>query len=327
MKKQLLYILLLLALTSKAAIPVDFNKIDHWTGQGDCRAALVITRGLDPEKDISYVWGYRFDITENEDGSKNYPTSEDMFKAICSDNDNLLLLTQFTGQYGATVCGIGIDNVAELLEYLYFDFDMAKNYEYINFDYYNTSTLFGQKEAPGDNTPKIMQQAINGAAQTHYIQHPLDYYAYGYPAYDYDCWKINEKRVDDLFWHAGWYEGYWSYWTGKAGGEWSYSGTGYTGRKLSDGAVDGWTYTIFDKPGVGGFGEGSTPTENENMLFYVPGKTTAVTEAEIKEDLPTLWYSVSGTHVATTTKNHKPSLALGIYITKKGNKTQKIAIK
>ena len=45
----------------------------------------------------------------------------------------------------------------------------------------------------------------------------------------------------------GWYTGYWSYWLDDdlnniIGDSWGYSGTGMTGRTLTDGCADGWSY-------------------------------------------------------------------------------------
>lgn len=41
----------------------------------------------------------------------------------------------------------------------------------------------------------------------------------------------------------GWYSaGYWSYWLSDDGVEWSFSGTGMSGRALTDGVWDGWSW-------------------------------------------------------------------------------------
>jgi len=308
--------------TAGATQPVDFDKIEHWTGTGSNRAALVIQ--FQTEEDAqAYVWGYRW-----EDGAT--PTGEDMFKAICANSSELVILTQCTGQYGATLCGVGFGDAAQILENIYFDFEMAKDYEWINFDYYSSNSLFGQGDAPGDNTPSIMQQAINEAAASHVIRHPLDYYAYGYPAYDYDCWKIGGKSAGEHIWQAGWYEGYWSYWLSSVNSdEWMYSGTGFSGRSLSNGAIDAWTYTVFDVPGVGGFGEGTPPVDDPSMLSYRPAeKLTALDAMTPAAADVTRWYTLSGDEVAVTVPGDGcPPLAAGIYVVRNGNNVRKIMIR
>ncbi|MCM1377576.1 MAG: hypothetical protein NC097_04110 [Clostridium sp.] len=328
MKKLLLNGIILLSTTlgAYAQVPIDLDKITNWSGEGSNRAALAITKGTDPNKDQTWVWGYRFDVTKDENGKNVYPTGEDMFKAICANNDNLVLLTQYTGQYGSTVCGIGIGNAGSILENLHFDFEMAKTYEWINFDYYSVNTTFGQKVAPGDNTPVMAQQAIDDALESHYIQHPIDAKAYGYPAYDYDCWKAKTTMPAENMWLAGWYEGYWSYWTGSSGEDWMYSGTGFTGRQIRDGYIDGWTYTIFEEAGMGGMGDGTIPCEDAGLLYYVPANhTTGIDEITNDEySGTTYWYSLSGILAG---HGDNPELTPGIYIRKNGNKTAKILIK
>ncbi|WDP93299.1 MAG: VPLPA-CTERM sorting domain-containing protein [Desulfobacter sp.] len=60
---------------------------------------------------------------------------------------------------------------------------------------------------------------------------------------------------DDLY-TEGWYQnGYWSYWLAD-GTDWGYSGTGMSGRTLSDGDVDGWGFSFY---GGGGGAPSITP--------------------------------------------------------------------
>lgn len=218
-----------------AAETVDFGKIENWSGDGENRAALIVqfNDGLD---NAAYVWGFRWPAGTEANGEK-------MFRTICAENSDLYLLTQFTGSMGSTVNGIGMCNDSSLPDHLYFDFDMARDYAAISFDYYTPNAMMGQLEAPGDDTPRLCADAIAESRSTHIIQHPIDARTYGYPAYDYDCWKLDESAGPDVRWQAGWYEGYWSYWTGSENNpDMGYSGVGFTGRVLADGAVDGWSY-------------------------------------------------------------------------------------
>ncbi len=306
------------ALTAHS-IPLDFGKITHWAGSGPNRAALVVYDNALASDPTPYVWGFRW-----EDGEQ--PTGEDMMKAVCAASDELVMLTQYTGQFGATLCGAGVGDAAKLLENIYFDFEGAKSSQFINFDYYNTSAFFGQKEAPGDRTPEICDEAINEALLSgrHYIQHPLDYAAYGYPAYDYDYWMLGDDGLEYGWWTAGWYSGYWSYWTAQSeSSDWLYSGTGFTGRVLSDGCVDAWSYTHFDNPQVGGIGEGVPPPDDPALYSYRElRKPSSLNDAsQLNTVTPKEYYTIQGIRVC------EDNLIPGIYIARSHNHTQKVIIK
>ncbi len=254
-----------------AAHPIDFDQIRHWTGTGPNKAALVIQFNGDTYGSDAYVWGYRW-----EDGA--HPNGETMMKAICANSSRLSMLTQYTGSMGSTLCGVGYGLNQSVLNNVYFDFDKAMDFEFINFDYFNANSFMGQTQAPGEDSPAIAQAAIDSAiAGTHYIQHPFDYGTYGYPAYDYDCWEIDEDTEAicgpssyEPKWLSAWYEGYWSYWcANNPSQDWMYSGTGFTGRQLTNGAVDGWSFTQFESAMVGGFGEGVAPCE-DGSIVYMP---------------------------------------------------------
>lgn len=275
MRTKLLSLVIGAIAISASAHPIDFNKIRNWTGSGPNRAALVIQYNGDIYGSDSYVWGYRWENGEN-------PNGETMMKAICANSSRLSMLTQYTGSMGSTLCGVGYSLNQGILKHVFFNFDKAKDFKFINFDYYNVNSFMGQTEAPGDDAPVLAQEAIDRAiAGTHYIQHPFDYGTYGYPAYDYDCWDIDEeteRKVGSTTyepkWLSAWYEGYWSYWcANNPTQDWMYSGSGFTGRSLADGAVDGWSFTQFESAMVGGMGEGVAPCE-DGEIIYMPASLT-----------------------------------------------------
>ncbi len=278
MRTKLLSLAVGVCALSASAHPIDFDQIRNWTGTGPNRAALVIQFNGDLYGPDTYVWGYRWEDGEN-------PSGETMMKAVCANSSRLSMLTQFTGSMGSTLCGVGYSLNQEILRHLFFNFEKAQEFEFINFDYYNVNTFMGQTQAPGDDAPEIAQEAIDNAiAGSHYIQHPFDYHTYGYPAYDYDCWDIDEETENmvgcspyEPKWLSAWYEGYWSYWCANSPAqEWMYSGTGFTGRSLVDGSVDGWSFTEFESAMVGGFGEGVAPCEDGGAIFYMPEKLPSV---------------------------------------------------
>ncbi len=241
---------------------VDFDKILYWTGEGENEAALIIQFNDETRGTNSYVYGYRWPAGETR-------TGKDMFMEICQNNESLYLLTQFTGGYGNTVCGIGmsLDN-GNFLDALYFDFDHAQTVGGNAFDFYNAggNTLLGQTSAPGDDTPELMQNAIWEAFESdhyHVIMHPLSADIYGYPSYDYDSWFLNpDYCVGDESWQSGWYNGYWSYWVADGDFDLSYSGLGYSSRQLKNGSVDGWSFSDFAEVGAG-----IVPGEEADLVY------------------------------------------------------------
>lgn len=59
-------------------------------------------------------------------------------------------------------------------------------------------------------------------------------------AYNYDDWTYSDSADH---WKAGWYNGYWSYWTKDSlSVAWEYSSWGASSRKLINGSWDGWSF-------------------------------------------------------------------------------------
>lgn len=307
---------LAISLTANAFV-IDWSKIKHWAGEGTDKAALVVQFD-DGDEQKAYVWGYRWNGEEIE------PTGEDMFRAIAMECDDLYLFTQYTGWMGNTVCGIGYSRSNAIADYIEFDFDSAMDDPNISFNWFSANSYLGQTSTPGWDTPELCEQAIEESKATHILEHPINAQAYGYACYDYDHWK---KTTDDLTlrWHSGWYMGYWSYWVGGVDSEsLSYSGLGYSSRKLADGAVDGWKYTYLSGPAGGGDVDGYTgATPQWNELDYTHFNSTAIEHlgSEYTEEEHCL-YRLDGTQVSAG-----ESLAPGLYILKDGKRVTKILIK
>lgn len=65
-------------------------------------------------------------------------------------------------------------------------------------------------------------------------------------SYGYDGWTCTDPED---YWQSGWYQGYWSYWLKSSDSDpWGSSGTGITGRKLTDGCWDGWNFSVNMSP-------------------------------------------------------------------------------
>lgn len=248
MRKLISAALLGVAAATATAHPIDFESIRHWTGKGPNRAALVIQYSGEKFGSDAYVWGFRW-----EDGET--PTSEDMFRAVCANSSRLSLLTQQTGTSGNTVCGIGYGLNQEALKHLEFDLEAATNSGMVGFDYLGGNPSMGQTSSPGAETQAIVRSAIEkGAARTHVVEHPFDQQTYGYPAYDYDFWKIDNSStasigqdITGLKWLSGWYTGYWGYWTAaKQSDELGFASDGFSKIRLTDNSVHAWYYSSFD---------------------------------------------------------------------------------
>ena len=99
-------------------------------------------------------------------------------------------------------------------------------------------------------------------------------------------------QPDDWF-HGGWFEGYWSYWTGMSGDETlEYSNVGCSSRMLEDGSIDAWIFspdmsrTLLKPweaaPSPDG-GETDDSIFSVNGLFYrITGQQTAALTAPLK---------------------------------------------
>lgn len=257
MKQKLLFFILytIATLTAVAETGIDFKNIKHWAGNGSKSAALVIQFN-DGKDDCAYVWGYRWD---------GYASGEDMIRAVARTSSSLTVLIQNTGSMGYTLDGVGLSTGRKHLDYIEYDFQKAAIEGQVSFNYFEPNTLMGQTSAPGNDTPGMVQAAIDAARTAGVIEHPLSARRYGYPAYDYDFWQLGSEQKDhsELHWQAGWYDGYWSYWIGTAGqplSDMAYSGLGMSSAQIEDGSVNLWNFNT----DMTQMGEAPQPSENIN---------------------------------------------------------------
>ncbi len=254
MKKLLIIVLALVAqnIATRAAQYhdwVDWDSIEHWAGDPDGanRCALVIDF-QDGQTTQSLVWGYRWNGTK---------TGEDLVRAVASQSSILTAMIQYTGTMGSTLNGLGISAAREELDYLHYDFDRAAIGGEVSFGYFDPNTSMGQEVAPGYEAEQMCIDAINRAKTSGVIEHPLNAFLYGYPAYDYDYWQLEEdyRESYEYRWRAGWYDGYWSYWHGPNDYDYmSYSGLGMSSTVLTDGTIQAWKYVTFNGGGFGSTG-------------------------------------------------------------------------
>lgn len=223
------------SLMASAEDYVDFDRIQHWAGKGSNRAALVIDF-QDGKTEKAFVWGYRWD---------GQASGEDMVRAIAAASKSLTVMVQYTGAMGTTFDGAGLSPDRGLTDVLVYDFEKAQTAS--SFNFFSPSTSMGQTAAPGYAAQDMCDAAIERSRTTGVIEHPINAFVYGYPSYDYDCWKLAEGHGEDplMHWQAGWYDGYWSYWVGSNNYDnIGYSGLGMSSVILSDGDVNAWKYSV-----------------------------------------------------------------------------------
>lgn len=222
-----------------------FNDIKFWVGSGSKKAALVI-EWHDGKSPDALVWGYRWDGEAN---------GLDMIVAIAQADPRLVLLTQYTGSMGYTICGIGYSEQGLPITY---DLEGAIADPKIQFRVTDAepepNPSLGQTSFP-ETPAEDISVAIRNGAQNGVIYHPLNVERYGYPSYDYDHWYCD---AGSGHWNAGWYKGYWSYFVKDSqSGTFSYSGLGAIGRQLTDGSWDAWSWNG-DMGTTGGTGPGDS---------------------------------------------------------------------
>jgi hypothetical protein len=186
-----------------------------WT---DGKAAL---RG---DNDSILIWGYQWVSEYIHPVYGNIAVTKysiDMLRAVANRDCRFSVLLQNTGGGNFILGGIGYNFKDEERVPLVFDFDgaiaLAKS-DTIKFKYEGTPKCeapYNQFVTPGATASEdLTAAAIDNAENTGVIKHPLDA-TYGYPAYDYDFWKLNPD--DTVYqWQAGWNYNYWAFYTGNA---------------------------------------------------------------------------------------------------------------
>ena len=222
---------------------------------------------------------------------------------------------------GSTVCGIGYFAPGEnISDHLQFDFDRAKEDDKISFDYFSPNVAMGQTEAPGNTTPLYCRRAIKESASTNILEHPINAREYGYAAYDYDHWIADDYlsgNSNKMLWKSGWYDGYWSYWVGGVDSDdLSYSGLGMTSRKLTDGQVDLWSYTLLDRDSFA-YGEAVEPGDLPLDYVHVHSVHTGLsTPDDITAQCGGKIYTLTGLDTGLRWPEEKTGLTPGVYIIK-----------
>lgn len=314
MKKNLLLLSFLAASFVCRGEVLDFDKIVHWTGDGPNRAAFVLSFYTDGGKSNpgSIVWGYRWDDSVS-------PSAYDMIREIAKGSSDLVVLTQFTGDLGNTFDGAGYsDKLSTLISNIKYDYAKAKADNRISFGFDVPNKSMNQTSAPGDAAPGLVANSITAAIETHVIDHPLNAEVYGYPAYDYDWWQLDESLAatpDNFYWNAGWYVGYWSYWVGDTDMEnLNYSGLGMSSMEVLDGDVHAFRYSPFENETID---DEWAPLNYRHFL----NENAYIEPVVVQGEESARYYSLDGRMLPS-----RPAEP-GVYIVVKNGVNSKIAIK
>ena len=202
----------------------SFDSIDFWVGDGENRAAIVLT-WHDTNKTVpdNMVWGYRW--SADVDTISGLVVFQEVMKA----DPRLIGLIQYTGSMGYTINGIGYGNGGRSTVGVYFDYEGSK----------------GHGNSYPDNAVTLASNAITNGNNTGIIDHPFNANTMGgRPVYDYDYWMA--PAASSTHWFAGWYQGYWSYFVRDSyDTNFSYSGYGASSRKVQNGTWDAWSWNSF----------------------------------------------------------------------------------
>lgn len=176
--------------TSSTAI--DFSKIERWTGEGDCRAALAIKWADGQNNDKTLVWGYRWNSGEQK-------TGEDLLRAVAKADPALYIMADPNTAYGFTVGGMGYDTDGDRYVTLttmtdeiyprcgaflvpYSEFDTSASTKWGESDAWNNGymTTGFWNYYIADNTDNELQMSATGATGRTLTDGCVDAYLFGY---------------------------------------------------------------------------------------------------------------------------------------------------
>ena len=170
---------------------IDFSKIERWTGQGDCQAALAIKWADGQNDGKTLVWGYRWNSTETK-------TGEDLIRAVVKADPALYMMAS-NGAWGIAIGGIGYDvdgdryvTLTTMKDEIY-PRNGVFNLPYTEFDT-SASTKWGESDAwnngymstgfwnyyVADNATDALQMSMVGATGRTLKDGCVDAYVFGY---------------------------------------------------------------------------------------------------------------------------------------------------
>jgi hypothetical protein len=247
---------------------IDTSEVKCWVGHVPdtitpefVDSAYLLVKWTDPSQieqgDSLLIWGYRWSSisvyvdpkTGERDTSDVTVHTIDMLRAVANADCRFLILLQQTGVNGYTVGGIGYntDAFSATRPVVYFD-TAAYHDATIQFHYHGLPNCNRGQTAVPYAPDSLVKWAIRATysspnAGTGIIEHPFNV-NYGYPAYDYDYWKLDSDTPPSR-WQAGWIDGYWAFFTEENRVlPTAPSFDGVTTRVLTNNSVDGFVFQI-----------------------------------------------------------------------------------
>ena len=131
----------------------SFDSIDFWVGDGENRAAIVLT-WHDTDKTVpdNMVWGYRWSADVDTISGLS------LFESVMKADPRLVGLVQYTGSMGYTINGIGYCEPRATSMQISFQLDSAK--AHVSYTY-------------PDNAATLARTAINQGKSSGVIYHPF----------------------------------------------------------------------------------------------------------------------------------------------------------
>jgi hypothetical protein len=252
---------------------INLADIECWAGGLDptitsnfVDSAVLIVKWTDDKAlergDSILIWGYRWntisiynDPTYGPDTSAVHKYTIDMIRAVANYDCAFSALLQNTSAGNFAAGGFGynfdfLDNFKRVP--LEFDAGDAAADSRITFGYEYPNCDIGQGAVPysvSDQVAEALQRSSSfyggtALAGTGIIRHPFDA-DYGYPAYDYDYWKLTDDEPN-YEWQSGWYNGYWAFYVkNQLSGNFTYpEESGIATHEITNHSVSGFVFAI-----------------------------------------------------------------------------------
>jgi hypothetical protein len=185
---------------------------------GAIDSAVLMIKWTDGKAlDSLFVWGYRWTpyATYGTDTTYTVHHGIDMLRTIANNDQRFTTMLQYSGVYGHSVGGIGMNwyNEGTSCSRVSLDFNIADAQKNVDFVYFGDTPncAKGQVTVPYISPNARTGQAATESRYTGILVHPFGA-EYGYPAYDFDYWYLTGYIQDSQHWQAGWVElGFWGY--------------------------------------------------------------------------------------------------------------------
>jgi hypothetical protein len=198
---------------------IDPEDIECWIKESEeldpfgTDSAILIIKFTDRKTNLDslYAWGFLWNHDTIHHGI-------DMLRTVVNNDKRLSLLLQYSGLYGHSIGGLGLNMYDDgtLCSRIDIDFSIANaqhdDPDSVLFSYFSPNKYCdeGQTAVPL-SANNSTNQAITDYRQTGILVHPFGA-AYGHAAYDFDFWYFSGYTPNVRHWQSGWVKnGFWGY--------------------------------------------------------------------------------------------------------------------